>query len=82
MEKWQLSIYWPDVISVVRGHTHTSVAACVCVCSNARTVLRACAFEIRPNFYDKQPPIKDAAHLSVIALHCLLTEESTMLYIN
>lgn len=32
MERWQLSIYWPNVIRVVRGHVQTSMAAGVCVC--------------------------------------------------
>lgn len=32
MERWQLSIYWPNVISIVRDHVHTPMAVCVCVC--------------------------------------------------
>lgn len=32
MEKWQLSLYWPNVIGVVRGHVQPSLALCVCVC--------------------------------------------------
>lgn len=31
MEKWQLSVYWPNVISVVRGHAQTSMIGCVCI---------------------------------------------------
>lgn len=29
MEKWQLSLYWPNVIGVVRGHVQPSLALCV-----------------------------------------------------
>lgn len=41
MEKWQLSLYWPNVIGVVRGHVQPSPAECVCVrmrclCARAR----------------------------------------------
>lgn len=40
MEKWQLSLYWPNVIGVVRGHVQPSLALCVCgrtsLCAGAR----------------------------------------------
>lgn len=41
MEKWQLSLYWPNVIGVVRGHVQPSLALCVCVCVDAQVCVLA-----------------------------------------
>lgn len=41
MEKWQLSLYWPNVIGVVRGHVQPSLALCVCVWTHKFVCWRA-----------------------------------------
>lgn len=64
MEKWQLSLYWPNVIGVVRGHVQPSLALCVCVWTHKFVCWRAL------NNAQLFPPMTNSLHKGCSLSHC------------